>query len=74
LNVSREALTEKSPDESPVTLKLTLVVRVVDPTVTVIVPVHVLPAGMPTGFAETVSVAPLLVAVKLPVGERLSQS
>ena len=38
-----------------------------------IVPLHVVPAEIPDGLTETVKLVPDVVAVKLPVGDRISQ-
>src|SRR5438067_991792 len=39
----------------------------------VIVPLHVVPEASPAGFTETVKLVLVGLAVKLPVGERISQ-
>ena len=56
-----------------VTLSVTVAVCVVAPAVIVIVPVHVVPAVNPVWFTEIVKLVLVALAVKLPVGDMLSQ-
>jgi hypothetical protein len=53
--------------------RVTLAVCVTAPTVREIVPVHVVPADNPDGSTDTVKYVPVGLAVKLPVGDRVSQ-
>jgi len=56
-----------------VTLRVTLAVCVVEPAAMEIVPVHVVPAAIPDGLTKTVKFVFDGPAVKLPVGEMVSQ-
>jgi hypothetical protein len=56
-----------------VTFSVTVAVCVVDPAVIVIVPVHVVPAANPVWFTEIVKLVLVVLAVKFPVGDMLSQ-
>src|SRR5258708_6158222 len=56
-----------------VMLRVTLAVCVPAALAIEIVPVHVVPAAIPDGLAETVKVVPVELAVKLPKGERVNQ-
>ena len=56
-----------------VTFSVTVAVCGVFPPVIVIVPVHVVPAVKPVWFTDTVNVVLVTLAVKLPVGDMLSQ-
>ena len=57
----------------PVTFKVTVAVCVTEAAVIEIVPLHVVPAASPAGFTEIVKFVFVGLAVKLPVGERISQ-
>ena len=54
-------------------IMLTLTDCVLDPDVRVIVPLQVWPAPSPLWFTETEKLVPVVVAVKVPVGEIVSQ-
>src|SRR5205085_5481700 len=73
LNGKVEALNVRTPAVTPVTLRVTLAVWVTEPAVMDMVPLHVVPAAIPAGLTETVKFELAGLAVKLPVGERVSQ-
>ena len=57
----------------PVTVRVTLAVSVPVAVLMEMEPVHVVPAAIPDGLTETVKVVFEVLAVKLPVGEMISQ-
>src|SRR5205823_5466506 len=71
LNVKLEEL--NATVGAAVTVRVTLAVCVTELDVMEMVPLHVLPARIPAGLTETVKIVFDVLAVKLPVGERLSQ-
>src|SRR5204863_6821504 len=60
-------------DTVAVTVSVTLAVCVTEPAVMDIVPLHVVPAAIPEELTAIVKTVPDGAAVKLPVGERVSQ-
>ena len=61
------------PPEEVVTNRVTPSICVPEDVTMDIAPVHVVPAAIPAGLTETVKFVFDWLAVKLPVGERLSQ-
>jgi hypothetical protein len=55
------------------TVIVTATVREPEAAFMEIVPRHVVPAAIPDGLTETVKTVPAVPAVKLPLGERVSQ-
>jgi hypothetical protein len=73
VNVYAERLKDIPGAVIPVTFKVTVAVCVTEAAVIEIVPLHVVPAASPAGFTEIVKLVFVGLAVKLPVGERISQ-
>jgi len=73
VNVYAERLNDIPGAVIPVTVSVTVAVCVTEAAVIEIVPLQVVPAVSPAGFTETVKFVLVGLAVKLPVGERISQ-
>jgi hypothetical protein len=73
LKVSAEEFKVRPEAVGAVTLRVTVADCAALPAVMVIVPVHVVPAVSPDGLTEMVKLVLAVVAVKLPVGDRVSQ-
>jgi hypothetical protein len=73
LNVKAEGLNVRLPVVKPATFRVTLAVCVTEAAVMEIVPLQVVPAANPDGLTETVKFVFARPALKLPVGERVSQ-
>jgi hypothetical protein len=73
LNVRLEELKVRPEAVGAVTFRVTVADCVAVPAVMEIVPVHVVPAVSPDGLTEMVKLVFDVPAVKLPVGERVSQ-
>jgi hypothetical protein len=74
VNVKLDALTVKPCGcTGAATVSVTFAVWVVEPEVTVIVPLQVVPAAMPVVSTETVKTLAVGPAVKVPVGEMVTQ-
>jgi hypothetical protein len=72
-NVYAERLNDMPGVVIPVTFSVTVAVCVTEAAVMEMVPLHVVPEASPAGFTETVKLVLVGLAVKLPVGERISQ-
>lgn len=73
LNVKAEALNVSWAEIAGATISVTGTMRTPETGFMTIEPVQVVPAAIPEGLTETVKLEGVSVAVKAPVGERVSQ-